>query len=191
MCEIFMPILTGISRQILTFIVVQRKRLAKHQRKLGKRTDRAKKENRSLKNSKNYQKQRIKVAKINKRIANCRREFLHHQSTALINNHDWVIAEDLRSKNILRNHTLAAAIQDNGWRLFLNRLKYKAEMYGKKFTIVNPRNTTQTCAICGHIMKGWQKLTLNDERWNCPVCGASHIRDVNAAINILNKGISA
>ena len=168
-----------------------KKHLAKHQRILSKRTARAKKENRSLKTSKNYQKQRIKVAKINKRIANCRRDFLHHQSMTLINNHDLIVAEDLRVKNILKNHSLAATIQDNGWRIFLNMLKYKAKTYNKKFTTVNPRNTTQTCSICGHTMKGWRKLTLKDEKWECPVCKAFHIRDVNAAINILNKGISA
>ena len=166
-----------------------KKRLAKAQRKLGKRTARAKKEHRSLKTAKNYQKQRVLVAKIAKVVMNRRKNFLNIQSTALINNHDLVVAEELRSKNMMKNHALASSIQDNGWRTFLSMMTYKAEMYGKEFRTVNPRNTTQTCHCCGHILKGEPKLTLKDRDWTCPVCGAYHIRDVNAAINILEKGL--
>ena len=167
-----------------------RKRLAKAQRKLGKRTARAKKEGRSLKNASNYQKQRLLVAKIMKEVMNRRKNFLHNQSMALINNHDLVVAEELRSKNMMKNHALAMSIQDNGWRTFLNMLTYKAKLYDKEFITVNPKNTTQTCHVCGHIMKGEEKLTLKDREWICPVCSSYNIRDVNAAINILNKGLA-
>lgn len=168
-----------------------RKRLAKAQRKLGKRTARAKKEGRSLKNARNYQKQRLLVAKIMKEVMNRRKNFLHNQSMTLINNHDLVVAEELRSKNMMKNHALAMSIQDNGWRTFLNMLTYKAKLYDKEFITVNPKNTTQTCHVCGHVMKGEEKLTLKDREWVCPTCGSHHIRDVNAAINILNKGLVA
>ena len=109
----------------------------------------------------------------------------------LINNHDLVVAEELRSKNMMKNHALAMSIQDNGWRTFLNMLAYKAKLYDKEFITVNPKNTTQTCHVCGHIMAGKEKLTLKDREWVCPVCGSYHIRDVNAAINILKKGLVA
>lgn len=168
-----------------------RKRLAKAQRILGKRMHRVKKEGRSLKNASNYQKQRLLVAKIMKEIMNRRKNFLHNQSIALINNHDLVVAEELRSKNMMKNHALSMSIQDNGWRTFLNMLAYKAELYDKEFITVNPKNTTQTCSKCGHIMKEEEKLTLKDREWTCPICGNHHIRDVNAAINILNKGLVA
>lgn len=168
-----------------------RKRLAKAQRKLSKRMHRAKKEKRSLKNASNYQKQRLFVAKIMKKVMNRRKNFLHNQSITLINNHDLVVAEELRSKNMMKNHALAMSIQDNGWRTFLNMLAYKAELYDKEFIAVNPKNTTQTCHICGHIMKEKEKLTLKDREWICPKCGSYHIRDVNAAINILHKGLVA
>ena len=167
-----------------------RKRLAKAQRKLGKRKKKKKKEGRSLEASSNYQKQRLLVAKMMKEIMNRRKNFLHNQSMALINNHDLVVAEELRSKNMMKNHALAMSIQDNGWRTFLSMLAYKAELYDKEFITVNPKNTTQTCNKCGHIMKGEEKLTLNIREWVCPICGSYHIRDVNAAINILNKGLS-
>lgn len=168
-----------------------KRRLAKAQRKLGKRTARAKKDGRSLKNASNYQKQRLLVAKIMKEVMNRRKNFLHNQSMTLINNHDLVVAEELRSKNMMKNHALAMSIQDNGWRTFLNMLTYKAKLYDKEFMTVNPKNTTQTCHVCGHIMKGEEKLTLKDREWTCPTCGSHHIRDVNAAINILHKGLVA
>lgn len=168
-----------------------RKRLAKAQRKLGKRTARAKKEHRSLKTAKNYQKQRVLVAKIMRGVMNRRKNFLHIQSTALINNHDLVVAEELRSKNMMKNHVLASSIQDNGWRTFLNMMMYKAELYGKQFKTVNPRSTTQTCSHCGHILTGEAKLTLKDRDWTCPLCNEHHVRDINAAINILQKGLVA
>lgn len=168
-----------------------RKRLAKAQRKLSKRTARAKKEHRSLKTAKNYQKQRVLVAKIMRGIMNRRKNFLHNQSMTLINNHDLVVAEELRSKNMMKNHALASSIQDNGWRTFLNMLAYKAKLYDKEFITINPKNTTQTCHVCGHIMAGKEKLTLKDREWICPVCNEHHVRDINAAINILKKGLVA
>ena len=166
-----------------------KRRLAKAQRKLDKRATRAKKEKRSLKTAKNYQKQRILVSKIIRGVKNRRRNFLHNQSMSLINNHDLVVAEELRSKNMMKNNVLAFSIQDNGWRMFLNMLKYKSELYGKQFKTVNPKNTTQTCSHCGHTLTGKTKLTLKDREWTCPVCGKHHVRDINAAKNILAKGL--
>ncbi|AVK62969.1 transposase [Lactobacillus sp. CBA3606] len=163
-------------------------KLAKAQRKLSRRALRAKKEHRPLRNAKNYQKQRAIVATIQRKVANRRKNFLHLVSTTLIKNHDLVVAEELRSKNMLRNHALAMSIADVGWRTFLGMLSYKADLYGQKFITVNPRNTTQTCADCGYLMHGDEKLTLADREWTCPQCGVHHIRDWNAAKNILAKG---
>lgn len=121
---------------------------------------------------------------------NRRKNFLHIQSMALIKNHDLVVAEELRSKNMMKNHALASSISDNGWRTFLNMITYKAKLYGKKFITVNPRYTTQTCNSCGYILNGEAKLTLKDRDWTCPKCGKHHIRDINAAKNILAKGLA-
>ena len=116
-----------------------------------------------------------------------RKDFLHRTSATLIKNHDLVAAEELRSRNLLKNHALAMSIQDNGWRMFLSMLTYKAALYGKNFVTVDPQNTTQTCHACGHIMSGKEKLTLKDREWICPKCGIHHLRDVNAAKNILAR----
>ena len=167
-------------------------KLAKEQRILSRRQQRAKKEHRSLRDSKNYQKQRLLVAKLHAKVMNQRHNFLQQISTALIKNHDLVVAEELRSKNLLKNHALALSISDVGWRTFLGMLAYKAKLYGRQFITINPRNTTQTCRDCGFVMgtNGTGKLTLDDRNWTCPNCGIHHIRDWNAAKNILDKGIA-
>ena len=166
-------------------------RLAKAQRTLSRRQRRAKKEKRSLRNSKNYQKQRRLVAKIHDKIRNQRNNFLNVNSTRLINNHDLIVAENLRSSNMLKNHALALSISDVGWRSFLQKLAYKADLYQRTFIVVHPKNTTQTCHNCGFIMGSGntKKLTLKDREWTCPACQTYHIRDVNAAKNILSKGL--
>ncbi|QID94481.1 transposase [Limosilactobacillus fermentum] len=166
-------------------------RLAKAQRILSRRARRAKQEHRPLRTSKNYQKQRLLVAKLHAQVFERRRDFLHNVSTTLIKNHDFVAAEELRSKNMLKNHALAMSIADVGWRTFLGMLAYKAELYHRQFLTVDPKNTTQTCHECGFVMgtAGTEKLTLADREWTCPKCHAHHVRDHNAAQNILTKGI--
>ena len=83
---------------------------------------------------------------------NQRHNFLQQLSTALIKNHDLVVAEELRSINMLKNHTLALSISDVGWRTFLGMLAYKADLYGHQFVTVNFQNTTQTCNDCDFVM---------------------------------------
>lgn len=164
-------------------------KLAKAKRKLSRRQLRAKKEHRPLREAKNYQKQRLYVASLLNKVKGQRSDFLHNLSTALIKNHDLVAAEELRSSNLLKNHALAMSISDVGWRIFLGMLAYKADLYGRTFITVNPKNTTQTCSDCGFVMgtEGTAKLTLAQREWTCPKCDKHHIRDVNAAKNILAK----
>ncbi len=166
-------------------------KLAKAQRTLSRRATRAKKAHRSLRESKNYQKQRQRVAIIQRKVANRRKNFLHLVSTALIKNHDLVVAEELRSKNLLRNYALAMSIADVGWRTLLGMLAYKADLYKRQFVTVDPRNTTQMCSTCSFVMgtEATQKLILTDRQWTCPRCAAYHVRDHNAAKNILAKGL--
>ena len=110
----------------------------------------------------------------------------------LINNHDLIVAENLRSSNLLKNHALAMSVSDVGWRSFLQKLEYKANLYGRIFIAVDPKNTTQMCHKCKFVMgtNNTQKLTLTDRQWTCPQCGTFHIRDHNASLNILDKGLA-
>lgn len=159
-------------------------------RKLHRRAHRAKKEGRALSTAKNYQRQRQYLAFLERRVANQRKNFLHNVSKTLIKSHDLVVAEELRSKLMMKNHAFALRLADNGWRLFLTFLEYKAQLYGKCFRTVSPYHTSQTCSNCQFVMGtlGTSKLTLTDRMWSCPQCGIFHVRDQNAAKNILIRG---
>lgn len=166
-----------------------RKKLAKEQRSLSRKYQAAKKENRKLEDSINYQKQRIKVAELHKRISNQREYFQHKLSTEIIKSHDYIFAEDIKPSNLNKNKKLSRAIADAGWSQFLGMLEYKALQHDKVFIKVDPRYTTQTCSSCSHVMSGLDKIKLGIEEWLCPNCGVHHDRDMNAAINIMNKGL--
>jgi putative transposase len=165
------------------------KKLSKAKQRLGiKQTDKIPAN--ILARQKNYQRQRELVAILHVKVRNQRKDFLDKLSMMYIKNHDVIVAEELRSRNLVKNHALASAISDAGWRLFLSMLEYKAKMYGKTFITVNPKNTTQTCNVCGHVMEGKDKIRLGVEEWTCPVCHSHHSRDWNAAKNIHKKGLA-
>lgn len=163
----------------------------KMQHKLSRMLEHAKKEKRSVYTSKNYQKQRIRVSALNRKVARQREDYLHNLSKREVENQDLIAAEDLKVRNLLKNHHLAKAIADASWRTFLTMLQYKADLYGKTVILVAPQYTTQTCSVCGYVMKGEEKLTLNDREWECPSCHTHHKRDTNAAQTVLQRGLQA
>ena len=139
--------------------------------------------------SKNYEEQRVKLAYLHRNVARQREEFEHCLSKSLVENQDWIFAEDVRTKNLMKNHNLAGAIADASWSEFTHMLDYKSTMYGKHFEKVSAVNTTQQCCVCGHICKDEDHIDLGVEEWTCPECGAHHSRDLNACCNILMKGV--
>ena len=162
-------------------------KLAKEQKILSRRALAAKKANRKLSDGKNYQKQRMKVAKIHEKIANMRRDFLHKLSTNLVKNHDVICIEDLSSKNLMKNHKLAKAIGDVSWFEFVRMLEYKATWYGKQVSKISRwYPSSQICSDCG-FSSGKKLLSIRE--WTCTNCGSHHDRDINASINILNEGL--
>ena len=163
------------------------KKLAKEQKILSRRALAAKEEGRKLSDSKNYQKQRIKVARIHEKIANQRKDFLNKLSTNLIKNHDVICIEDLSSKNLMKNHKLAKSIGDVSWYEFVRMLEYKANWYGKKISKISRwYPSSQICSDCGFSSV---KKPLSVREWTCTNCGSHHDRDINASINILNEGL--
>lgn len=166
-----------------------RKKLSREQRSLSRKYESAKREGRKLSDSKNYQRQRIKVSMIHKTIVNQREDFQHKLSTNIVENQDFIFAENIKPSQLNKNRKLSRAIADAGWSSFLIMLEYKALREGKIFLKVDPRYTTQTCNECGHVMSGLEKIKLGVEKWTCTKCESNHDRDHNAAMNIMRKGL--
>ena len=163
------------------------KKLAKEQKRLSRRALAAKKAGRKLSDCKNYQKQRMKVAKIHEKIANQRKDFLNKLSTNLIKNHDVICIEDLSSKNLMKNRKLAKSIGDVSWSEFVRMLEYKAIWYDKKVSKISRwYPSSQICSNCG-FSSGKKSLSVRE--WICTNCDSHHDRDINASINILNEGL--
>lgn len=162
------------------------KQLAREQRKLSRRYEQAKKDVKKLEDAKNYQKQKIKVARLHEKVANQREDFLNKVSTIIVKNHDVICIEDLNTKGMLRNHKLAKSISDVSWSMFVAKLQYKADWYGKRVVKIDRWfASSQICSSCG-VNSG--KKTLDIRYWECE-CGAKHDRDINASINIKNEGL--
>ena len=163
------------------------KKLTKEQKILSRRALAAKKANRKLSESNNYQKQRIKVAKLHEKIANQRKDFLNKLSTYLVKNHDVICIEDLSSQNLMKNRKLAKAIADVSWSEFVRMLEYKSNWYEKKISKISRwYPSSQICSDCG-FSSGKKSLSVRE--WTCTNCGSHHDRDINASINILNEGL--
>lgn len=163
------------------------KKLRREQRKLSRRALRAKNNDIKLFEAKNYQKQKIKVARLHEKVMNQRTDFLNKLSTEIIKNHDIICMEDLNTKGMIHNHKLAKSISDVSWSSFVAKLQYKADWYGRAIIKVDRfYPSSQICSVCGETTG---KKTLAIRAWDCPYCKAHHDRDINAAINILNEGL--
>ena len=123
------------------------------------------------------------VAKIHEHIANQRLDFCHKIARMLVNENDVIVIEKLQIQNMIKNRHLAKSIADAGWGMFFQILKSKAEEADKQVIEVNPRGTSQTCSICGNVVKKDLSVRIHD----CPNCSSVLNRDHNAALNILNK----
>lgn len=153
-------------------------KLIREQRKLSRKE----------KGSNNRNKQRVKVALVHEKITNQRNDFLQKQSTMLICENQTICIEELKVKNMMRNHKLAKSIGSASWSKFFDMLTYKGTWYGTDIVkIPTMYPSSQTCSCCGY--KNPLVKNLAVRKWECPTCHATHDRDTNASVNILTKGL--
>ncbi len=157
--------------------------LAKHEKNLKRKQQQL---SRKQKGS-NRNKARLKVARVHRKIANCREDFLHKLSRRIVDENQVIIVENLAVKNMMQNHKLAKAIHQVGWGMFMTMLKYKAEQEGKVYQEVDRFfPSSKTCHVCLNQVKS---LPLDVRTWTCQHCQTTHDRDVNAAINLRDEGL--
>ena len=134
--------------------------------------------------SKNYQKQRLKVAKLHEKIANQRKDLLHKVTSYLATTYETVCIEDLNISGMVKNHNLALSINDCGWGMFRQFLEYKV----KDLRVIGRfEPSSKLCNVCGDRN---DDLKLSDRSWICRN-GHELNRDENAALNIKNWGLRA
>jgi putative transposase len=142
---------------------------------------------RKKKGSKRRDKARRLVARAHERVACARQDHLHKLSRRIVNENQVIAVEDLHVKGMMKNHNLAKAVGDVGWRMFLGFVEYKAARAGK--AVVKCSRwfpSSKACSSCGCIK---DSMPLDIRAWTCPQCGAVHDRDINAAKNIRDEGL--
>lgn len=153
-------------------------KLAKEQRKLSHK----------VKGSKNWNKQRMKVARVHEKIYNTRINNLHKISHKLVSENQVIVSEDLSVSNMVKNRNLAKAISDCGWYELTRQISYKSDWNNRQYIKIGRfTKSSQPCNMCGYINAETKNLSVR--QWTCPRCGTIHDRDINAAINILNEGL--
>ena len=160
------------------YLTKSQEKLAREQRKLSK----------MVKGSNNRNKQRIKIARLHKKIQNQRNDYLHKLSKKIIDENQVIALETLKVVDMEQNNKLARNITDASWSRLVTLLTYKANWYGRTvIKVPNNYPSSQLCSVCGQ--QNSITKSLNIRKWTCPECGTVHDRDINAAKNILSKGI--
>ena len=165
------------------------KKLRREQKRLSKKQ----------KGSNNYGRQRIRVATVYENISNQRNDFLQKLSTRLISENQTICLEDISVKDIIaetqnsdacrkQKRNMNRSQYDVSWSEFFRMIEYKAKWYSN--TIIKVPSGYPSSRICHSCGEQHEKLSPKIRKWKCPVCGETHDRDINAAINILNKGLA-
>lgn len=159
------------------FLNEEENKLKHHQRLLARKTC----------GSNRYEKQRKTLAKAMRKPANRRKDHHHKLSSKIVNENQVISMETLNVAGMSANHNLAKAVLDAGWGQFTQMIEYKSLKYGR--TVIKNDTffpSSKTCSNCGARYGG---LKLSEREWTCPVCGARHHRDRNAANEIEQNGV--
>ena len=139
---------------------------------------------RKKKGTANRKKAINKLGRTHLKISRQRNEHAKRLARCVIKSNDLVAYEDLKVKNLVRNHCLAKSINDAGWYQFRKWLEYFGKKFGRVTVAVNPAYTSQNCSSCGEVVK----KSLSTRTHVCS-CGCVLDRDHNAAINILERAL--
>ena len=168
----------GLKYKNHKYLAKSEKKLAREQRKLSHME----------KGSNNRNKQRIKIARIYKHINNQRNDYLHKLSKHIIDENQIICVEDLKVMNMTKDNDYNKSLLDSSMSRLLTMLTYKANWYGRTIVkIPSDYPSSQLCSSCGY--KNSITRDLKIRTWTCPNCQSKHDRDINAAKNILRKGI--
>jgi putative transposase len=138
--------------------------------------------------SRRWNRQSYRLARWHRKVANCRKDFLHKLSTDIAKNHGMAVVEDLNIVGMVKNHNLARSISDSGWRMFTSMLEYKLVWTGGELRKVGRFfPSSKKCSRCGNVLVS---LGLKERVHVCPNCCTEMDRDWNAAVNILEEGIA-
>jgi putative transposase len=136
--------------------------------------------------SRNSRKAKNKLARLHRRVAWQRKDFLHKLSSRLCRENQTVVIEDLNVKGMVQNHCLAKAISDEGWGELRRQLGYKATLYASTVVVADRWfPSSKRCSNCGHVV---DHLDLSVRTFICPACGFVCDRDHNAALNLKQLG---
>lgn len=168
--------------------IAQKQKYHKQLRKLERRLARKQflKDPNSLRKlpSKNREKARIKLARLEEHIANSRKDWIEKETLRLVRNYNKVVVEDLNLKGISKFLRNAKNMNDTSLATFVARLEAKGEDYDCEVIKADRYfPSSKLCSCCGW---KYENLKLSEREWTCPECGTHHIRDLNAAINLKN-----
>lgn len=121
--------------------------------------------------------------------ANRRKDALHKFSTAMVKDYGAIYVGDVSSTKLAKTR-MAKSVLDSGWGMLKTMLQYKGHQAGRIVEVVDERFTTQACSHCGALTGPKGRTGLVVRGWTCSECETEHSRDVNAARNILARGLS-
>ena len=153
-------------------------RLAREQRRLSH----------MVRGSRNYEKQRRRIARLHAKAKHQRSDFLHKLSKRLVIDYDIIGIEDLDMKGMSQALNFGKSVMDKGWGMFVSMLSYKSERAGRHLVRVSKwYPSSQICHECGTVFRKTKDLSVRE--WTCPHCGHHHDRDVNAALNVRDEAV--
>lgn len=145
---------------------------------------------RKKKRSNNYYKQLPRLQRAHERVAEQRKDFLHKATSQLIDSNDAICLEDLNVHAMQRWNGHMTG--DAGFGVIRTMIDYKCELYGKHLIVIDRyAPSTQMCSACGHVKSSGEKLSLDQRHYHCDACGHAMLRDLNAAVNILQIGMGS